>query len=735
MGEPDLQGTERLSPRVRAGLAHHRAGRLLEAAQEYQRALRENGADADALLLLGLLARLTGRRQGAIRLTALAVELRPQSAGFHLSLAQAYLADGNGVAAAVSCRQAVELNPRLAAAWCCLGEAEAARRAYEAAQRAWNTAAGLDGKSARAERSLGHLLARLGRFDEAIVAYRAGLRKAPGDAMLHYALGAALAASEDRRAAKAAYREALRLRPNFPEALLNLGNVHYDEGAFAAAAVCCRKALGLRPTYAKAWCNLGNALQMMGGAREATGCYERTLALDPKTVAARHNLGNAWMARRDYAQAEACFRETLAMDAGRAEHYNSLGNALFQQRRNDEAEACYRKALKMDPGYAAVHTNLANVLMRQSSRAEMIRHYERALELDPKSAGGHYNLALAYLRQGRYAEGWPAHEWRWDFRELRLRRRRFAAPQWRGEALQGATILLHAEQGLGDTLQFVRYAPLVAERGGTVVLEVQPRLVRLLQGLPGVSRVVGRGEQLGDFAWQCPLMSIPLAFGTTVDTIPRRIPYVRADEEEIRAARQRFAGTGFRVGLAWAGNSQYRSDEQRSMPLRALLPLADVPRITWFSLQFGPACGQMRAAGERFPLIDASSASRDLAETAALMATLDLVITVDTSVAHLAGAMGVPLWVVLPHLADWRWMEERADSPWYPQARLFRQPAPGDWASAVGRMRWDLERSINGPIGDECAGAASGGTAGDAHAVVPWTLANRGGRLPDQTRA
>jgi hypothetical protein len=189
----------------------------------------------------------------------------------------------------------------------------------------------------------------------------------------------------------------------------------------------------------------------------------------------------------------------------------------------------------------------------------------------------------------------------------------------------------------------------------------------------------------------------------------------------VRAARQRWTGTGLRVGIAWAGNPQYRSDEQRSMPLLALLPLAGVPGITWFSLQMGTACGQMRTVGERFPLIDASSTSRDLAETAALVATLDLVITVDTSVAHLAGAMGVPLWVVLPHLADWRWMEERADSPWYPGARLFRQPAPGDWASAVERMRGELERWISGRIGDEGDGAVWGGTAGDADATVPWT--------------
>jgi tetratricopeptide (TPR) repeat protein len=633
MLEPQPTSAERVSSAVREGLAHHRAGRLTEAAEAYQQALRADAKDADALVLLGLLARKAGRAEDAVRLTALAAKLRPDHAGIGVVLA-------------------------------------------------------------RAERSLGHWLCGQQRFQEAIAAYRAGLRITPHDATLHYALGAALAAGGRRREAKAAYREALRLRPVFPEVLLNLGNVHYDEGAFAAAAVCCRKAVAQRPAYAKAWCNLGNALQMLGGLREATGCYDRTLAMDPTIVAAQHNLGNAWMARRDFARAEESFRRALSMDEQRAEHHNSLGNALFQQRRDAEAEACYRRALERAPGYAAAHTNLANALMRRGNHDEMIRHYERALELDPKSAGGHYNLALAHLREGRYDEGWQHHESRWDFRELKLRRRRFAQPQWKGETLRGETILLHAEQGLGDTLQFVRYALLVAERGGNVVLEVQPRLQRLLRDLPGVNRVIARGETLPDFAWHCPLMSLPLAFATTVDTIPRQIPYVRPDAKEVAAERRRWPHNGLRVGICWAGNPQYRSDEQRSMPLRTLLPLVDVPGIAWFSLQMGPACGQMPGLREKFPLVDASSGARDFTETAALVATLALVISVDTSVAHLAGAMGRPVWVVLPHSSDWRWMEEREDSPWYPTARLFRQRTSGDWGKPVERMQTELRRAV-----------------------------------------
>ncbi len=598
------------------------------------------------------------------------------------------------------------------------------------------TAATLDGKSARPDRLLGHLLARLGKLDEAAAAYRGALLKTPADATLHYALGAALAAGGHRREAKAAYRDALRVRPNFPEALLNLGNVHYDEGAFAAAAVCCRKALALRPTYAKAWCNLGNALQMLGGAREATGCYQRTLALDPKTVAAQHNLGNAWMARGDFTQAEACFRETLALDAERAEHYNSLGNALFQQRRNDEAEACYRKALEMDPGYAAVHTNLANVLMRQSSRAEMICHYERALELDPKSAGGHYNLALAYLRQGRYAKGWRAARV-----ALGFSRTAAAAQALHGSAMARRNPVRRdnscctRSRAWAIRCSLSATLPLVAERGGNVVLAGAAASGAAAAGIAGRESRHRPRRTAPEFRLAVPADE-PAA------GIWHHGRYNSAEHSLYPSGRRGSAGCagsdgrvpGLRVGLAWAGNPQYRSDEQRSMPLRALLPLADVPGISWFSLQMGPACRQM--SGAKLPLIDASFASRDMAETAALVATLDLVITVDTSIAHLAGAMGVPLWVVLPQLADWRWMDARDDCPWYPQARLFRQPTAGDWAAAVERVRCALEKLASERIGgDEHAGAGRNDISAEAHVPAQLLCGEEARRWANQTTA
>lgn len=700
-----------LAPAVREGLRHHAAGRLVEAGRNYQKAYQDNPTDADALVLLGLIARQTGKAEAAVRLTALAVELRPGNAGFEVSVAQAHLAGAHIDDAEAWCRKSLELKPAFGAAWRCLGDIEAARGNLESARVAWEKAATLSNRPCSAEKRFGNLLYRRGRFDRAIETYRAGLRKSPRDPGLHCAMGAALAAAHRTKEARAAYKEALRLQPAFPEAWLNLGNLQYDEGAFADAAICCRRAIRLRPGYAKAWCNLGNALQMLGNARAATACYTRTLAIDPKIVAAYHNMGNAWLALRDFPRAEDCFRRVLKMEQEQARHHNSLGNALFQQRRDEEAAACYRRAIELEPQYAIAHTNLGNALMRRGDTAAMIRHYERAVELDPNSAGGHYNLALAYLREGRYREGWLEHEWRWDFRELRLRRRRFAAPQWKGEALQGQTILLHAEQGLGDTLQFARYAPLVAERGGRVVLEVQRPLKRLMENLPCVADVVARGEPLPEFAWHCPLMSLPLVFATSTVTIPSQIPYVHADQSEVEAARRKWKGEGWRVGIAWAGNPQQRSDDQRSMPLRSLLPLAEIPGVSWFSLQKGPAAQQMRGLPAQFSLVDASSACRDLAETAALTATLDLVISVDTSIAHLAGAMGAPLWVVLPHLADWRWMEEREDSQWYPTARLFRQESSGDWRAPVARMKqelWKLVTLRNPMHGNDVAGDRNG---------------------------
>jgi len=680
---------DQFAPALREGLRHHGSGRLPEAATCYQRAYEDDPSDADALLLLGIVARQVKHFAAAIAFTKMAIAQRPRAAHIHLNLALAYLAAQELDEAKKCCSQALDLDPSSERAWCSLGEIEVAGGDRSAAIAAYEQGMTLHSAKGRAATALGNLFCEQQQYEAGITAFVRGIEQAPESSSLYLALGAAKFALEQVDEAKVAYRKAITLKPNFPEAYLNLGNALYREGNFQSAAVSYRCALSLRPHYVKAYCNLGNALSGMGRHKEAIISYEHALAIESGSTAARHNLGNALLSLREYNRAEECFRQLLQPDPSVAEHHNSLGNALLQQRRLLEAEACYRTALQLKPDYAAAHTNLANALLALGKREEMEGHYRHSLHLDPNSPGTQYNLALACLREGNFREGWQRHEWRWKFRELSLRPRAFKQPQWNGQQLNGETVLLHAEQGVGDTIQFIRYLPLVAARGARIVLEVQPQLLTLLQTATCAARVCARGDALPDFAYHLPLMSLPLVFDTSMDTIPSTSPYLAVDKTSFEMARQAHPrrGQNLRVGLVWAGNPRFRGDQLRSTSLETLLPLSEAQGVDFFSLQFGTPVEQIAPLRAQFPLIDACSKSKDFAETAALVSTLDLVISVDTAIAHLAGAMHLPVWVLLPYLADWRWLERRDDSPWYPTARLFRQPSPGDWHGVAMRVR------------------------------------------------
>jgi hypothetical protein len=304
------------------------------------------------------------------------------------------------------------------------------------------------------------------------------------------------------------------------------------------------------------------------------------------------------------------------------------------------------------------------------------------------------------LRLGDWERGWAGYEARWHFREVHRRPRIFRQPRWRGENLHGERVLLHAEQGLGDTIQFCRYAALVAARGGVPILQVQPAAERLMRSLAvacaGLAQTAELGADPPEFDLECPLLSLPAVFRTSIDTVPWEGAYLGADAE---LAAEKYAqvpgsGVGLRVGLAWAGNPRYKADGARSMRLTTLLPLLRAVDSTWISLQKGEAAEQLAALPHDVCVWDGSSRDKDLAETAALVAGLDLVITTDTSIAHLAGAMGKPVWILLPHLADWRWMQETETTPWYPSARLFRQRAPGDWPETLKRVSAALESHL-----------------------------------------
>ena len=325
----------------------------------------------------------------------------------------------------------------------------------------------------------------------------------------------------------------------------------------------------------------------------------------------------------------------------------------------------------------------------QGKLDEAVACYHRALELKPDYADAHLNLSLSSLLTGDFRRGWPEYQWRWKTKRWQQRDR--PQPLWDGQPLQGRTILLHAEQGLGDTIQFIRYAPLVKQAGATVLVECQQPLVRLLAGCRGVDALIGRGDDLPPYDVQAPLLSLPGIFRTSLQTIPVDVPYLFADPGLIAHWRGELGPiAGARIGIAWRGNPEHRNDRTRSLSLRCFESLAGLPGIRLLSLQKGAGAEQLQEARDHFPVTDLGSRLEDFMDTAAVLANLDLVIACDTAVAHLAGALGAAVWVALPFVPDWRWLLDRSDSPWYPTMRLFRQRTPGDWAGVFQEIKAEL---------------------------------------------
>ena len=535
---------------------------------------------------------------------------------------------------------------------------------------------------------------------QAQATYRQVLTIDPTHADVHLARGNVLRDLGRPAEAEASYREALRLRPNYPDAHNNLGNALCDLGRPAEAEASYREALRLRPNFPEVHNNLGNVLCALGRLAEAEASYREALRLRPNYPDAHSNLGNALYDLGRPAEAEASFREALRLRPNYPDAHSNLGAALRDLGRPAEAEASFREALRLRPNFPEAHSNLGAALRELGRPAEAEASYREALRLRPNFPEAHNNLGHALLLVGRFEEGWTEYEWRWKTKWLSSSDRDFSAPLWRGEAIGDRAILLHAEQGLGDTLQFCRYAPLMVCNAG-IILEVQAPLVRLLSRLPGVREVVARGDRLPPFDLHCPLMSLPRAFGTTLDTIPAATPYLSADPKLAANWQERLIGLGgLRIGLVWAGRRRLNFpaaaaiDRRRSIALKALAPFGDVSGVSFVSLQKDGPAAQAADPPNGLRLHDFTTDLHDFEDTAALIVNLDLVISVDTSVAHLVGALGKPVWLLNRFDTDWRWLLNRDDSPWYPTLRQFRQASPGDWDSAVCAARDALQRLI-----------------------------------------
>jgi len=664
----------------------HRQGRLDEATQLYRATLARDGNNVLALHHLGIILADQGRLEEAVALMRRALERNARFAELHNNLGIALHTLGRAAEAITHYETALAIKPDFAAAHNNLGNAlQILGRPVEAVPH-YERALAINPDYAEAHGNLGGALRALDRVDAAIACFRRALALKPDYPHAHKNLGNALQALGRSEEAIAHYRQAIALKPGFAEVHNDLGNALQAQGRHEDALACYQKALAAKPTFAHAHYNLGNALQALKRYEAALGCYARALALKPDYAKAHNNSGTALNALGRYEEAIQHYEQALAIDARFAGAHNNLGNALQALNRPVAAMAHYEIALGIDAKYAEAHSNMGHALHALNRHREALDYYRRAVELKPDYADAHWNEALARLALGDFPGGWRKYEWRWRNRNLGLAQRVQPRPLWLGrEEIAGKTILLHAEQGLGDTLQFLRFVPLVQSRGARVVLEVQKPLLPLLADFPGVAAVRARGEKLPEFDLHCPLMSLPLALGATLETLPAATPYLAATAEKTAEWRSRLrASDGPRIGLAWSGNTAHKNDHNRSLPLTTLRPLLEPGAGRSFvAVQKELRPADAAAIGEFPDLQFLGEQLTDFSDTAAVVANLDLVITVDTSLAHLAGAMGKPVWILLPFSADWRWLVDRADSPWYPTARLFRQPAIGDWASVV----------------------------------------------------
>ncbi len=492
------------------------------------------------------------------------------------------------------------------------------------------------------------------------------------------------------------YQQGLALYPDNAELWYNLGTDLLTVPRLPEAVQALQQAISLKPDLAEAYTNLGFALAGQGLSTDAIHCYQQGLSICPDNVQLWFNLGTAFIELQRLPDGAAALQQAIALKPDFAAAYTNLGHALLNLQRLSEAVEVFQQVIALKPDFAAAYSNLGNALQAQGKAEDAIKAYNRAIALNPTEPDVYINRSMATLLSGDLARGFAEYE-----RRTKSKRYRFYhewssdLPHWHGESFSGKRLLVYAEQGLGDIIQFSRYLPLVKARGGTVQFSVPQPLLRLFAHLSGVDELV---EHTADaiariqFDLVVPLLSLPYIFGTTLPTVPADTPYLFTAKHCIAAWRGKVKGPGatFRVGLVWSGNPDNTNKYIRNCSLQAMSPLCGIPGVIFYSLQKGKAASQAGTPPPGMQFIDLTEEITDFADTATLIMNLDLVITVDTAVAHLAGALGKPVWTLLPAAGEWRWLLSRNDTPWYPAMRLFRQSAPGDWSSVMTAVAYEL---------------------------------------------
>lgn len=640
---------------------HHQAGRLKEAEPLYRQVLKQSPGNFDALHLLGVVLSQSKRYDEAERLLRRAATIQPAIAAVQSNLGNLLRERGRAAEAIPFLRRALELDPKMAEGHHNLAVALVAVHKPEEAEPHFRRALELKPNYPEPCNSLGALLRTAGKLEES-------------EAML---------------------RRAIALRPNYVEALSSLGATLHLRGSRDEALEFCQKASQLRPDYAEGFNNLGLVHHGRKKLDLAEKAVREAIRLKPDYAEAHSNLGVVLGAAKRHQEAVAAYRTSLELKPDQPEAWMNLGGSLRELRKFNEAEAACLRSLELRPGYADAYCNLGVIHLDRGEGQAAVESYRQAVAAKPDSALAHWGLALALLVNGEYAEGWREYEWRWQCKDQFAPLPQLAKPVWDGSDLLGKTIFLHSEQGMGDAIQFSRYGELLAKKGARVILQCHPSLRTLLSTLDGVEQVIATDEKPPAFDCHASLLSMPLLCGTTVENIPAEVPYLHPDPRQVAAWKSRLAPVARRrlVGLAWAGNPEHQRDRERSCGLSLFAPLADAADVCFISLQKGASADEADMPPIGMNLLEFANDLNDFADTAALVANLDLVISVDTSVVHLAGAIGKPVWTLIAYSPDWRWLLKRSDAPWYPTMRLFRQERAGDWSGAIAAVAEALAKT------------------------------------------
>jgi tetratricopeptide (TPR) repeat protein len=656
-----------LSTLLERALALHGEGDLTRAEAAYESILKRDPENFDALHLSGVIAAQRKRLDRARKLITKALTCDPgNGAAFaaHTHLGNVFVELDQPAMALASYDRALALRADHGPAHAGRGTALVSLQQSDAAVEAFERAIRCGGANAKVHHRLGDALARLGRWNEALANYNLALARGVSSAELH--------------SSRAAVLNELR--------------------CFAEALASCDRAIALKADYAPAYQNRGKALLELGRREEALASCDRGLGFTRDDARMHANRAVILIDLQRWEEALASCKRAIALDDTYAEAHCNCGVVLHAMRRLDEALASYDRAIELRAKYAEAHSNRGHVFMDLRRLDAAMECYRRAIECRSDYPEAHCGIALVQLLTGEMPAGWEKYEWRWlSRRGPNIREKRdFPVPRWRGvEPLAGKRIFLYCEQGLGDTIQFCRYVPAVAALGAHVVLSVQPPLRGLLSQLTGVAQLITNGEPLPEFDLHCPLLSLPLAFGTHLGSIPGGAgAYLRPDSERVAEWKARLPSSDRPlIGLVWSGSKLHNNDHNRSIPLASLLEKLP-SELCYISLQNEVRPSDESALRGSSHAQDYRAELKDFADTAALCECLDLIISVDTSVAHLAGALGRPTWVLLPFLPDWRWLLDRGDSPWYASVSLYRQARIGDWHGVLERAAADLSARV-----------------------------------------